>query len=326
MKESGITRNVIQIISRHSNWSAPAIKRQLATEKIYADKSAWAKFIDLTLLSLGAAFSLAGVIFFLAYNWHLMHKFLKLGLVQGLVIVVVCLLLMVKLKPLVRDILLLSASILVGAMFSVFGQIYQTGANAYDFFLGWTIFIAIWALVSNFAPLWLVFLALVNLTFVLYVSQVGPNWSSATTIMILFVFNKLVLMVMQFLHQKEIIHQLPKWFTRTLALSVTVYVTIGMMSCILESSSNIWPLFLLLATLNYGFDIYRSYKEKSLFNLCVIPLSVIIIISCAIIEAIDGEIMGTFFLLSIFVIVSITILIRQLIKLNQTWNGRIEQD
>jgi len=321
MKETGITRNVIQIISRHSNWKSKSIKQQLVDRKIYADKSDWAKFIDLTLIGTGAGFSLAGIIFFLAYNWHLMHRFLKLGLIQGLVIAIVIVLLSFKLKPLVKDVLLLSASVLVGAMFSVFGQIYQTGADAYDFFLGWTVFITIWALVSNFPVLWLLFISLINITFILFVSQVGPNWPSSTTYMVLFMVNALVLLGIQWLFQKKVIDHLPIWFSRSLALSVAIYITIGLMECIFEQGSDAWPIFFALAILNYGFDIYRSFKTRSLFSLCVIPFSIIIIVCALVFEKIDIDYKAKFFLLSILVIVSITFLMRWLIKLNKTWNG-----
>jgi len=321
MKQTGITRNVIQIISRHSNWRSTAIKQQFIDRKIYADKSDWAKFIDLTLIGIGTGFSLAGIIFFLAYNWHLMHRFLKLGLIQGLVIAIVVVLLSFKLKPLVKDILLLSASVLVGAMFAVFGQIYQTGADAYDFFLGWTVFITIWALVSNFPVLWLLLIALINITFILYVSQVGPNWPYSTTYLVLFMINALVLLGIQWLFEKNIIGDLPIWFSRTLTLSVAIYITIGLIDCIFERDSDVWAIFLALAAINYGIDSYRSFKTRSLFSLCVIPFSVIIIICALIMERTKDNIEGTLFLLSIFVIVSITFLIRWLINLNRSWNG-----
>ena len=42
------------------------------------------------LLSLGIAFLVSGVIFFFAYNWASLHKFIKLGLLQALIITMVC--------------------------------------------------------------------------------------------------------------------------------------------------------------------------------------------------------------------------------------------
>ena len=45
------------------------------------------------------------------------------------------------------------ATFLIGTLFAVFGQIYQTGADAYDLFLGWTLFTILWAVAIRFAPL-----------------------------------------------------------------------------------------------------------------------------------------------------------------------------
>ncbi|MEO7213490.1 DUF2157 domain-containing protein [Mucilaginibacter sp.] len=156
METPRITRKQIHIVSKHSQWPAGGIKQTLHDEGIYANTGSWAKFIDVALLSLGVAFAVAGIIFFFAYNWHTLHKFAKLGIAQLLLLAAVLVVLFVKLPGLIKNIVLTGASVLVGLLFSVFGQIYQTGAEAYDFFLGWTVFILIWAIVAEFAPLWLI--------------------------------------------------------------------------------------------------------------------------------------------------------------------------
>ena len=84
-------------------------------------------------------------------------------------------------STLVKQVLLTGATFLTGTLFAVFGQIYQTGADAYHLFLGWTLFTFLWAVAIRFAPLWLTFIGLLSITIWLYVIQIVPghSWTSA---------------------------------------------------------------------------------------------------------------------------------------------------
>ena len=181
-----IEREDIQIISRHSNWSEESIDKVLKQE-IYSNKESWQKFLRLFFISLGISFTTAGIIFFFAYNWTDLHKFIKIGLIESLIVITTLIVLISKISLDIKNIILTGTSILVGVLFAVFGQIYQTGANAYDFFLGWTMFIALWVAISNFAPLWLVFIVLINTTLILYSQQVAHNWSEVFVFTLLFI-------------------------------------------------------------------------------------------------------------------------------------------
>ena len=138
-----IQREDIHIISRHSNLTEQAIERVLK-ENVYNDKEMWKKFLRLFFITLGIGFTTAGIIFFFAYNWADLNKFIKLGLTEVLIIATTIIVLLPKIKSSTRNIILTGSSFLVGVLFAVFGQIYQTGADAYDFFSAWTVFITLW--------------------------------------------------------------------------------------------------------------------------------------------------------------------------------------
>lgn len=125
----------------------------LLQKNVYADSTQWRHFLNLLLPALGIAFIVSGIIFFFAYNWADLNKFVKLGMIEGTLIVAIALVLFTRWSLPVKQIILTGAAFLVGALFAVYGQIYQTGANAYDFFLGWTIFVTLWAIVSGYPPL-----------------------------------------------------------------------------------------------------------------------------------------------------------------------------
>ena len=222
-----IQREDIHIISRHGNLAEKRIAKALK-DNVYNDKEAWQKFLRLLFISLGVGFSVSGIIFFFAYNWADLHKFAKIGLAEGLVITTTSLVLLPKININIRNIILAGASVMVGVLFAVYGQIYQTGANAYDFFLAWTIFVTLWVVVSNFAPLWLIYIVLINTTFILYSQQVANDWSVIFIFSSLFVINTIILIAtIAIPNYKKATIVIPNWFCNTVALACACFATIG---------------------------------------------------------------------------------------------------
>lgn len=315
MKEK-IEREDIHIISRHSSWSEARIDELLKRE-VYHSKASWHKFLSRFLISLGIGFTTAGIIFFFAYNWADLHKFFKIGLIEGLIVLTTLLVLFSKLRTDFKNILLTGTSILAGVLFAVFGQIYQTGANAYDFFLGWTIFITLWVVISNFAPLWLIYIALINTTLLLYAEQVASHWSEVFLLTLLFIINLLFLTAALFLKRTSGEVKPPAWFTNLLALVCVTYSTIGISGGIFEKTKVPFYLLIAISTLVYGFGIKYGLKMKNGFYLSIIPFSLIIIISALLIKISDDA--GMFFVISLFVIASVTLVIKNLISLQKKW-------
>ena len=58
-------------------------------------------------------------------------------------------------------------------LLAVYGQVYQTGADAFGLFLGWAALIFSWVMIGEFAALWLLWLVLLNTGAILYWQQVG---------------------------------------------------------------------------------------------------------------------------------------------------------
>jgi len=311
-----IEREDIQIITRNSNWSEKSIDNILK-KNIYSDKESWQKFLRLFFISLGVGFTTAGIIFFFAYNWADLHKFIKIGLIEGLIIISTLVILFSKINLDIKNILLTGTSILVGVLFAVFGQIYQTGANAYDFFLGWTIFVTIWVFVSNYAPLWLLFITLINTTLILYSQQVAQDWSEVFVFTLLFILN--ILFLTAFLYGKKINKEIkvPIWFSNLIALVSVSFGTIGIVFGIFDKNQTSFFVLIIITSILYGVGIKYGLKLKSGFYLSIIPFSIIIIISAFLIKLSDDA--GMFFFISLFVIGSVTLVIKNLIDLQKKW-------
>lgn len=311
-----IEREDIQIISRHSNWSEKSIDKILKQE-IYSNKKSWQKFLRLFFISLGISFTTTGIIFFFTYNGADLRKFIRIGLMEGLIIITTLTLLFSKISLDIKNILLTVASVLVGVLLAVFSQIYQTGANTYDFFLGWTMFIALWVAISNFAPLWIFFITLINTTLILYSQQVAHGWSEVFVFTLLFIIN--VLFLITFLYAKKINKEIkvPIWFSNLIALASVSFSNIGIILGIFDENQKSFFVLIIITSILYGIGIKYGLKVKSGFYLSIILFSIIIIISAFIIKLSDDT--GVLLFINIFVMGSVTLVIKNLHNLKKKW-------
>lgn len=321
MDKPKIKRSLIHTISRHSNWSAESINQFFRTQKIYADRDNWRNFIRLLLVGGGVAFLVSGIIFFFAYNWADMHKFTKLGLVQGLLALMVLASLFLKIDNRIKNILLTGAAMLVGALFAVFGQIYQTGADAYDLFLGWTLFIAIWVFVSNFPPLWFIFLGLVNLAINLYSEQVASDWSYNLVMNILFLVNIASLIFLKWREGSTFIENVPKWLERTIVIVAVGYLTMSFCQGIFDKGSSVaWFFSILLSFLTYGLGIWYGLKIKDTFYIAVVGFSIIMVGTSFLIRLLGDFLdIGLLFVIGGFVVGGVSLLVMKILELNKKW-------
>ncbi len=313
-----MNRDDIHIISRHSNWTEDGIEKTLQSE-VYSSSQAWQKFLQLLFISLGVGFSVAGILFFFAYNWDDLHKFAKIGMVEALVVLSASLVLFSKLDVNIKNIILTATAVLVGVLLAVFGQIYQTGANAYDFFFGWTLFITLWVVISNYSPLWFVYLVLIQTTVVLYAEQVASDWSVFFIIDILFLINTLALLAMEYLPRMVDGFRVPAWFSNLEALAAVSLSTIGITIGIFERYQSSLLVLILMVVVFYSAGIIYGLKIKKAFYLSIIPFSLIVIVSALLVKISDDAIM--FFTISLFIIVSITLLIAGLINIQKKWRS-----
>ncbi len=143
------------------------------TKKMLRPADFWFDKAKQVLLPFGCGLVLAGIIFFFAYNWAVLGRFYKLAIIETAIVICSVLSYFVGLRRIGGKLLILSASVLVGVLLAVYGQIYQTGADAFELFLGWAILIFGWVLISKFDALWFVWLIILNTGGILFWHQVG---------------------------------------------------------------------------------------------------------------------------------------------------------
>lgn len=147
-----------------------------ALAAIHPHKS-WALWIDRLLLAFGAALVLSGIIYFFAFNWAVIPPVAKLSAIQAGLVFCMAGAAWQGLDTITGKSMLTAASVLVGVFMAVFGQIYQTGADAYQLFMMWSLLILPWTLLCGFAAQWMLWLAVTNTFISLWWTQAAlPTW------------------------------------------------------------------------------------------------------------------------------------------------------
>ena len=147
--------------------------------EIYPTKQTWLRFFDKALLIIGAIALVLSLVFLVAYNWQSMDKMGKFALVEGALVITIALYVVLSFKrrfQLIRQLLLLIASIITGSLLALFGQVYQTGADTWQLFTGWALLITPWVVIARFPALWLLWLGLINTGLTLYLDLIDLSF------------------------------------------------------------------------------------------------------------------------------------------------------
>lgn len=235
----------------------------------------WFDWVRRNLLFWGCALILSGILFFFAFNWENMGKFLKFGAIEAGIL---CCVLGVHVSGLNRlggKLFLLCASVLVGVFLAVFGQTYQTGADAYQLFTGWALLIAGWVLISEFAGLWMIWIILLNTGLILYVLQV-ERFGIDTLYLASFALNGTALFLGEWGAAKDLDWLSGKWHRIILLLAGLTALTIPCVLLIFDVDND-GParglaLCAWLLTLFGGYAWYR-HRTRDLASLTLLVMN-----------------------------------------------------
>lgn len=269
-----------------------------ATLKWLVPPQEWWGWVNRLLLFLGAALLLAGVVFFFAFNWARMSPFAKFALIEGAMLVCVVAAWVVGLKRITGQVLLLGAGLLVGVLLAVYGQVYQTGADAYELFLGWSLLILGWVIVARFGAFWLLWLSLINVGIMTYWSQVAePNGRATanTMFVLLALVNGAALAAREYGAARGMNWLAQRWLRWLVLASTLTYLTISSILFILEPTyifqAPALSLGLLAAALSGGYWFFRFHARDLLsLTMCALSACVVIVtlIARALPEIADG--------------------------------------
>jgi len=146
--------------------------RYFAAASAVRDDAAWATWAGRVILALGAGHLLAGILSFFAYDWADLSAFAKFATVEAGLVIALAGAWFAGIERAIGQVLLIAASILVGVLLAVIGQVYNTDADYYVLFVAWAVLILPWTLASRSAAHWVVWLVVLHLALSLYGEQV----------------------------------------------------------------------------------------------------------------------------------------------------------
>lgn len=256
----------------------------------------WGMWISRLMLTIGSALTLCGIVYFFAFNWSKISPLIKFFTIQ--IAMVICLIgaYFYSLKRISGQILLLSASVLVGVFMAVFGQIYQTGADAYQLFMMWSLLTLGWTVISKFAAQWVFWLVITNVFLILWWQQAAlPEHDMEHMIyVVLAIFNGAALGIWEyFMSDKSRQWMQSKWVRVLLTIAALFSMLVPIVSFVVSPSKATPSIFTaaIIGFIGHGFiyTFYR-YKMQDIWLLAVAMLS-----TCIILEAIGLKILAEMF-------------------------------
>lgn len=244
----------------------------------------WGLWTSRILLTIGAALLLAGIIFFFAFNWVKITPLQKLASIQLGIIACLIGAYFLSTKRMSGRVLLLSGSVLVGVFMAVFGQIYQTGADAYQLFMMWSLLTLGWTLISNFAAQWVFWLVITNFFLALWWWQAAlPAEGMESMIFIyLALLNSFALALREYYAVKKNYKWLQaRWLRMMLTIASLLFMMIPILNLIAFFTDATKSIIFSSITgfIGYGtvYYIYR-YKLPDMWSLTTTVLSGCIIL------------------------------------------------
>ncbi|MBB1138046.1 DUF2157 domain-containing protein [Myroides sp. WP-1] len=279
MKEKKINKQELFLLKEHSTISEEDFN-VLYEQHGVASSNQWKDFGYYTLLACGIGFFVSGVLFFFAFNWDHMPANVKFILVGSAIVCSAYFSITTRVKESINKICLIATSVLVGVLLAVFGQTYQTGANAYDLFLTWLLVVTPLTIVSQSTYQWLFFSILANTTLILAMVQRLQVDSVFVGILCLVLANFILLVLPKIkgIHRTFVIGNL---YTQLQLVVVYLLATIGFGIWLFTNDANyqpkelqgaLWMLLLALLIIGGGFAVGWMQKQIYLFSYALIAV------------------------------------------------------
>lgn len=298
-----------QIIALIEQGHIPAgkINEALIATKVRPDNRAWWTFIDQLLLGLGGLALAFSALFFIAYNWNEIGRFAKFGLVEALIVLAIAAYWKLDSNAFAGKVSLLIATILLGVLLALFGQTYQTGADPWQLFFNWALLILPWALIGRFPAIWVLWIALINLSIVLYQqvfqSVLGILFDTNLAVLWpLFLFNLSAWVIWEAL-ERDRPWLSARWAIRLLAVGSGVPITWLALAGIFGTEiSGVVTGFVWIIWLAALYFIYRKIKPD-LFMLAGGCLSGIVVTVAFVVRHIaDNDFGGSLLLIALLIV------------------------
>jgi uncharacterized membrane protein len=293
----------------------------------------------LRLLLLAGVLSLAsGIVFFVAANWDALAIFGRFALVEAAFVLAVALAVWRPPPLAFGRYALLLAFIATGALFALYGQTYQTGADTYELFLTWALLGLPFAIAGCWSVTWAAWVFVLNVAFTLFFGwrpATGWLWTllapfgeqPALILLVPMLVDVLLWLLAERLGRSRAAPLAPRWLGRfALACGVGFGSWAGMIALDdyppVPASIRAIVLLALLAVLA-GVSVHALRARRDLFPLAAVAASAVFLTTVALAMHLGfGEIGMTTLALALWLIASSTLCSRLLMKLVRSWRAQ----
>lgn len=224
--EAIVDRRLLDRLATRGLISAAA--RDFALELIEPPRR-WGLWAARLMTILGAAMVLAGIVWFFAFNWNAIPPFAKLAGIATLLAAATAAVLVGGFDRLSADVAGTASVLLVGVFMAVDGQIHQTGADAWQLFVGWAVLTLGWALTLRSAAAWALWVAVANVALVTWWDEARPDGlQSAALHLAVILLDGALLALREVLVARGHRWPAPRWTRFYLALPVLVAIVMAM--------------------------------------------------------------------------------------------------
>lgn len=327
-KDVPVERSSLYALTRSSELNEKQLHEAFETADIYPDKKSWLVWIDRFLLSLGVVFLLCGISFFVAFNWDDLGKFSKLAMAELGVLIAGVFIILKSDRSFAQQMALTAFCVLTGILFALFGQTYQTGANAYDLFLNWSLTIIPFVVFSRYTPLWFFWLVLINATIYFYFEQVVLDWNGDHLLLIMLGLQGSVWIGWEMLSKRFNMLQDNRWAPAIAGLFCLFALTVENIYSIVNSSrpDEFVLIFGTLYAVLLAVGIWFYTRQRSMFFLSALFLSIVGVVTVQIFDWLNGgdriHFEGPALLSGIACLGLTTGFIWRLVQLNKKWNTK----
>lgn len=130
----------------------------------------WSAYLYWQALIIGVVLLVCGTIFFVAANWSALPGLTRMGIVGGAMVLATMIGGYLG-DTLAGRVVTLLGGLLFGPLLAVYGQIYQTGADAWELFAWWTVALIVYGALSRFVGTWVLALICLHVACFTWVDQ-----------------------------------------------------------------------------------------------------------------------------------------------------------
>ncbi len=238
----------------------PASHALLLLIGVRPDTQGWLRFVRVFLALVGTLSLSCGVIFFFAWNWQALPRLMKFALIEGAIIALMVLVWW-RWTRMAAHLALIAIGLLLGVLFAVYGQIYQTGAESWLLFCSWSFSLFLLAVFARLTALWFLCWLTANVAFLLRLDSIGFGYG-VIGLDLLYQASQLIVLAAWFIGVRR-----ADWLFRIMAFWLLATLTLASSYWIYDGTPwGILSLVLWLGTLALGYLLFYR-RQRDLFIL-----------------------------------------------------------